>query len=93
VRKPTGDGGADLVVSGGAESDDLRADAIVARGDISSHGLERKAAHEVSGLTDGLVTRLPGVAGRGFRRWIACPPVPELELEIDIRRVTAWQVL
>jgi hypothetical protein len=50
-------------------------------------------AHEVPGLTDVLVARLPGVAGHGFRRWIARPPVTELEFEMDIRRVTAWQVL
>lgn len=121
VREATGHGGTDFVVSGGAELDDLRADAIVARGDISSHGLERKAAHvieemrsrsaalghdpqaatevnvytahEVPGLTDALLARLPGVAGQGFRRWIARPPVTELEFEMDIRRVTAWQVL
>lgn len=49
--------------------------------------------HEVPELTDLLLDELPAVEQCGFLRWAARPPLVELEFEMDLRRVSGWQVL
>jgi hypothetical protein len=39
------------------------------------------------------VEQLPAVRHCGFARWLARPPVVEVEFEMGLRRVSGWQVL
>ncbi|MCW2946193.1 MAG: hypothetical protein JWR24_2910 [Actinoallomurus sp.] len=50
-------------------------------------------AHEVPGLTKLLVDRLPAVRRCGFVRWVARPPVTDIEFEMDLRRVSGWHTM
>jgi hypothetical protein len=50
-------------------------------------------AHEIPGLSELLLDRLPAVARYGFVRWCTRPPVVEVEFEMDLRRVSAWHLL
>jgi hypothetical protein len=50
-------------------------------------------AHEIPALTDLLLDRLPAVQRCGFVRWPTRPPLVEIEFEMDLRRVSGWQVL
>jgi hypothetical protein len=50
-------------------------------------------AHEIPALTELLLDRLPAVQRCGFVRWVTRPPLVEIEFEMDLRRVSGWQVL
>ena len=50
-------------------------------------------AHEVPGLSELLLDRLPAVQRCGYLRWMTRPPLVEIEFEMDLRRVSGWQVL
>jgi hypothetical protein len=50
-------------------------------------------AHEIPGLEEMLLDRLPAVGRHGFVRWLTRPPVVEVEFEMDLRRVSGWHAL
>jgi hypothetical protein len=50
-------------------------------------------AHEIPGLDEMLLGRLPAVGRHGFVRWLTRPPVVEVEFEMDLRRVSGWRAL
>jgi len=49
-------------------------------------------AHNVEHLSTVIVSHLPAAARNGFVRWMARPPVKEIEFEMDCRRFTTWRV-
>ncbi|WP_214368701.1 hypothetical protein [Pseudonocardia sp. H11422] len=49
--------------------------------------------HEIPGLSQMLLDRLPAVGRHGFVRWLTRPPVVEVEFEMDLRRVSGWHAL
>ncbi|HEY0358334.1 MAG TPA: hypothetical protein VGD11_07110 [Mycobacteriales bacterium] len=49
--------------------------------------------HEIPGLADLLLDRLPAARQYGFVRWVTRPPLVEIEFEMDLRRVSGWEVL
>lgn len=50
-------------------------------------------AHEIPGMTATVAASLPAVHRCGIVRWLTRPPVEEIEFEMDLRRVSGWQVL
>lgn len=48
-------------------------------------------AHQPATLHERLVARFPPTGGSGYVRWLARPPVRDLEFEMDCRRVSRWQ--
>jgi hypothetical protein len=50
-------------------------------------------AHEIPGLSELLLDRLPAVRQYGFVRWLTRPPLEEIEFEMDLRRISGWEVL
>jgi hypothetical protein len=50
-------------------------------------------AHDVEHLSTVIASHLPATARNGFVRWMARPPVNEIEFEMDCRRFTTWRVI
>lgn len=50
-------------------------------------------AHDIPALAELLLLELPAVRQCGFVTWPTRPPLIELEFEMDLRRVSGWQVL
>ncbi|GGM65910.1 hypothetical protein GCM10011608_58950 [Micromonospora sonchi] len=50
-------------------------------------------AYEIAGLSEALADKLPAVGNHGYVRWLARPPVVEVDFELDCHRVNGWRVL
>lgn len=50
-------------------------------------------AHDIAGLETTVAAALPAAHRWGVVAWLARPPVEEIEFEMDLRRVSGWQVL
>jgi hypothetical protein len=96
----------DAIVARGDTSDDgltRKAAHVVEemRARLAGLGLEPESptqvdvytAHEIPGLTALLVDRLPAVRRCGFVRWVARPPITDVEFEMDLRRVSGWRTI
>lgn len=50
-------------------------------------------AHDIAGLPGLVAEMLPATHRHGFVRWLARPPVVDIEFEMDLRHVSTWHVL
>lgn len=50
-------------------------------------------AHEISGLTQAIESKLPSIAKNGYTSWLMRPPVNEIEFEMDCLRYSNWTVI
>lgn len=50
-------------------------------------------AHEIRGLPDMIEGHLPATSQSGYVRWLARPPVTDIEFEMDCRHLSAWELI
>lgn len=50
-------------------------------------------AHDIDHLCTLMATRLPAAGRNGFVRWLAQPPISEIEFEMDCRKFSSWWVI
>ena len=50
-------------------------------------------AHDIDHLSAAIAFRLPAVQRHGYVRWLARPPISEIEFEMDCRKFSSWWVL
>ena len=50
-------------------------------------------AHDIEHLTSTIASRLPAAERNGFVRWLARPPISEIEFEMDCRKFSSWRII